>query len=169
MNNPNPESRNAILGIDPGFGITGYGLIEVPPQDRTAIQVLEAGIITSKKTNPLHERLLELYDQLLDILKEFCPKAMAIENTFSLAAFPKSGIFIGYVQGIVLLAAAQKSIPVFHYYPLQVKKALMGHAGATKSQVQKMVQTTLGLSKVPRPDDVADALAVALCHANRSR
>lgn len=161
--------NQTILGLDPGFGITGYGLLEISASNHDGVQVLEAGVLRSSKDKPIGERLDEVYSQLVEIIEEFSPNAMAVENTFSLKEFPKSGIFIGYVQGVVLLAAAQKSIPVFHYYPLQVKKALLGNANATKTQTQKMIQTTLNLDKVPRPDDVADALAVALCHVNRAR
>lgn len=156
-----------LLGIDPGFGITGYGLIEVGLSYSEPAQFIEAGTLTSKAKKPLSERLHEIYKSLSGILKEFSPKAMAVEDSYSIHSFPKSAIFIGHVQGIVLLAAAQRSIPVFSYYPLQVKKALLGNGNVTKIQTQKMVQTTLRLSSPPKPDDISDALAVALCHANR--
>lgn len=158
-----------IIGIDPGFGITGYGLIEVHSNNSRDPRLVEAGILSSKKTKPLSERLNDIYKNLLSILDEFSPKAMAIEDSYSIHAFPKSAILIGYVQGVIYLAAAQKNIPVFSYYPLQVKKALVGNGRATKSQTQRMVQTTFSLDRMPQPDDIADALAVALCHANRLR
>ena len=94
---------------------------------------------------------------------------MAVEDIFSTGAFPKSAILIGHVRGIVLLAASQKAVPVFSYYPLQVKKALLGNGNATKIQVQRMVETALRLTEPIRPDDCSDALAVALCHAGRAR
>jgi len=158
-----------ILGTDPGFGITGYGFIEIQPPHTHNPRLVEAGILTSKKEKPLSERLNEIYQHLLEILNEFSPTAMAVEEIYSSHAFPKSAIYIGNIQGIIFLAAAQKNIPVYTYYPIQVKKALLGYGRATKTQVQKMVQSALKLSKVPQPDDVADALAVALCHANRVR
>ncbi len=158
-----------ILGIDPGFGITGYGLIEVRASDTRHPKLLEAGILSSKQKKHLSERILEIYSSLDSILDEFSPKAMAIEDTYSIHAFPKSAILIGYVQGIVHLAAAQRKIPIFTYYPLQVKKALLGNGRATKAQTQRMIQTAFSLHAPPRPDDVADALAVALCHAQRMR
>ncbi len=157
-----------VLGIDPGYGITGYGLIEV---DRAASnpKLIEAGILTSKKENQLHERLHEIYIHLDSILKEFTPDSLALEGVYSLPEYPKSALFIGNVQGIVLLAAAQNSIPIYSYYPIEVKKILLGYGRANKAQTQRMVQRTLNLDKVPQPDDVADALALALCHAHRLR
>ncbi len=131
--------------------------------------LIEAGILTSKKNQPLQNRLEEIYKNLVKILEEFSPNVLAIEEIYSVKTFPRSSIFIGNVQGIVLLAAAQKKLPVASYYPIQVKKALVGYGRAKKIQTQKCVQRTLNLKEVPRPDDVADALAVALCHANRVR
>lgn len=158
-----------ILGVDPGFGITGYGLIEADPKKFPEPRVIEAGILTSDKKQPLPERLKEIHRQFVALLEEFSPQAIALEEIFSVGAFPKSAILIGHVHGIVLLAAAQAGIPVFMYYPIQVKRALLGYGHGSKGQTQRMVQRTLGLDKPPQPDDVADALAVALCHANRSR
>lgn len=158
-----------ILGIDPGFGITGYGLIEAHANQSRGLQLVEAGILNSQKNRAFSERLCEIHRYLTELLKEFSPEVMAIEDTYSVQAFPKTAIFIGCVRGVVLLAAGQNSIPVFHYYPRQVKKALVGNGDATKSQIQKMVQSNLCLKETPRPDDVADALAVAICHAQRLR
>jgi crossover junction endodeoxyribonuclease RuvC len=156
-----------ILGIDPGFGITGYGLIEVNASNGRQPRIVEAGVLTSKKSKPLSERLHEIHKHLSEILQEHSPSALAVEDIYSIHAFPRSAICIGNVQGIVLLAAAQKAVPVFTYFPIQVKKALLGYGRATKTQVQQMVQRTLELKQIPQPDDAADALAVALCHANR--
>lgn len=162
-----------ILGIDPGFGITGYGLININGAGNSGIrqkmQIIEAGVLRTSKNGSLGERLHEIYQQLTEILKEFSPEVMAVEDTYSIQSFPKSAIYIGYVQGVVLLAAAQNSIPVYHYYARQIKKALVGSGTATKSQVQRMVQMTFDMPQPPKPDDIADALAVAICHANRMR
>lgn len=158
-----------ILGVDPGFGITGYGLIKISPPDFHTPHLVEAGVLTSKKEKPLCERLHEIYKHLREILKEFSPHSMAVEEIFSVGKFPGSAIHIGKVQGVILLAAAEESMPVYSYYPIQVKKALIGHGRATKIQIQKMVQRTLNLREIPQPDDAADALAIALCHANRMR
>ena len=156
-----------ILGIDPGFGITGYGLIEVNGGRERNPKLIEAGIIRSKKTKPLEQRLHEIHRQLKDLVQEFSPQLMVVEDIYSLQAFPRSAILIGHVRGIVLLLAAQQAIPVFSYFPLQVKKALLGNGKATKSQIQRMVQTALHLKESLAPDDCSDALAIALCHANR--
>ena len=158
-----------ILGIDPGFGITGYGLIEAGPDRQRTPRLVEAGILTSKKTSPLPDRLNEIYRHFVELLEEYRPGALALEEIFSVGNFPKSAILIGHVHGIVLLGAAQRGIPVFTYYPVQVKRALLGYGHGTKAQTQRMVQRALGLAAPPQPDDVADALAVALCHAHRSR
>ena len=157
------------MGIDPGFGITGYGLIETDPSRARVPRLIEAGILASKKDSPLPERLREIYDNFVSLLQEFSPAAVALEEIFSVGKFPKSAIMIGHVHGIVLLASAQNSIPVYTYYPIQVKRALLGYGRGSKQQMQRMVQRTLELPKPPQPDDVADALAVALCHANRVR
>ena len=156
-----------VLGIDPGFGITGYGIIEIKNLDLQNPKLIEAGILRSQKTKSLSERLQEIYDHIIEILNDFKPEGMAIEEVYSSKSFPRSGIQIGNVQGIVLLAAAQKKISISTYFPIQVKKALLGHGHATKIQMQKMIQRTLHLETVPQPDDAADALAVALCHAQR--
>ncbi len=158
-----------ILGIDPGFGITGYGLIEVHPKQIQFPKLIEAGILSSKKESAFADRLSEIHKGLVELIEEFSPESLALEEVYSSGAFPKSAIQIGQVQGIVLLAASQAKIPVHMYYPIQVKKCLIGFGRGTKMQMQKMIQRTLGLSEVPRPDDVADALAVAICHANRVR
>jgi len=157
-----------ILGIDPGFGITGYGLIEIHDSKAKNPEILEAGILKSKQNKNISERLFEIYKSLNDLLQEFSPSVLAIEEIYSISRFPRSAIFIGNVQGIVLLAAAQRKIPVFSYFPIQIKKILLGYGRGTKLQMQKMVQRTFKLETVPKPDDVADALAVALCHAHRT-
>ncbi|OGR83206.1 MAG: crossover junction endodeoxyribonuclease RuvC [Elusimicrobia bacterium RIFCSPLOWO2_01_FULL_64_13] len=158
-----------ILGVDPGFGITGYGLVECRPEDFSRPSLVEAGILKTPKDLPLGGRLLQIYDGLRKLICEFRPGAVAVEDIFSVHGFPRSAILIGHIRGTALLAAAQESVPVFSYYPLQVKKALIGNGNATKVQVQRMVQTVLGLDAPPRPDDLSDALAVALCHAGHLR
>ncbi|MBI2915438.1 MAG: crossover junction endodeoxyribonuclease RuvC [Elusimicrobia bacterium] len=158
-----------ILGVDPGFGTTGYGLLSTRSNSSEVPQLIEAGFLDSNKKKNFPERLDEIYKHFLNILKEFSPAAVAVEDVFSVGAFPRSAIFIGHVRGVILLAAAQRAIPTFTYYPIQVKKILLGYGRGTKLQTQKMVQRTLGLDSIPRPDDVADALAMALCHAYRSR
>lgn len=156
-----------ILGVDPGFGITGYGVIEAGPGRTHTPRLVEAGILTSDKSLPLAQRLQEIHTQFVEVLREFKPQSIALEQIFSVGQFPRSAILIGHVHGIVLLAAAQNKISVTTYFPTQVKRALLGHGRAAKAQTQRMVQRALNLDAPPQPDDVADALAVALCHANR--
>ena len=158
-----------ILGVYPGFGITGYGLISADPEDVRNVNLLEAGVLKSPKNLPFSERLGEIYSRMIELLEEFRPASMAVEDIYSVQAFPRSSIAIGHVRGVVLLAASQKKIPVFSYFPRQVKKALVGSGNATKSQVQRMVGSTFALDETSRPDDLTDAIAIALCHASHSR
>ncbi len=158
-----------ILGVDPGFGITGYGALEADPEDIRNVKLIEAGVLKSPKTLPFPGRLQEIYTQMLTLLDEFKPASIAVEEIYSTLAFPRTAIAIGHVRGVVLLAAAQKKVPVFSYFPRQVKKALVGNGNATKSQIQRMVETLFGLSNdKSRPDDLSDAIAIALCHANHA-
>ncbi len=157
-----------ILGVDPGFGITGYGLLDVAPQDARNARLLEAGVLKSDKKLSFHDRLEEIYRQMASIIEEFSPDCLAVEEIFSSQAFPRSSIAIGHVRGVILLASSQKKVPVFSYFPREVKKALTGNGNASKSQVQKMVENFFELDKKSRPDDLSDAIAIALCHANHS-
>ena len=157
-----------ILGIDPGFGITGYGLLKADPENVKNITLLEAGILKSPKSLSFAGRLQEIYDRMTELMEEFKPSSMAVEDIYSVQAFPRSSIAIGHVRGVTLLAAAQKNVPVYSYFPRQVKKALVGNGNATKSQVQRMVENTFALDETKRPDDLTDAIAIALCHASHS-
>ena len=157
-----------ILGIDPGFGITGYGLIEADPGDIQKITLLEAGVLRAPKSMDFAGRLREIYERMVELVNEFRPSSMAVEDIYSSQAFPRSSIAIGHVRGVALLAASQKKIPVFSYFPRQVKKALVGNGNATKAQVQRMVENTFALEEASRPDDLTDAIAIALCHASHS-
>ena len=157
-----------ILGVDPGFGITGYGLIEAEPGDARNAKLLEAGVLRSPKELSFSDRLEEIYARMVELLDEFRPVSIAVEDIYSSQAFPRSSIAIGHVRGVVLLAASQKKIPVASYFPRQIKKALVGNGNATKSQVQRMVENTFQLDKTSRPDDLTDAIAIALCHAGHA-
>lgn len=150
-----------ILGIDPGIGRAGWGLIEfqngnIQPQKYGCIETLQAFL--------LEERLLQLYTQIVQIIREEKPHEMAIEELF-FNTNAKTALVVGQARGVVLLAAAQYSIPVFVYTPLQVKIAVSGYGRADKGQVGMMVKTILHLSQIPKPDDTADALAIAITHA----
>lgn len=150
-----------VLGIDPGLGCTGYGLL------RTAgprVEVVEAGALRTKPATPLPGRLRELHDGLAEVLAEFRPDAVAVEQLFSSYAHPRTAILMGHARGVIFLAAAQAGIPVAGYPPARVKKSLTGDGRAGKEQMQVAIQAALRLPAPPEPHDVADALAVALCH-----
>lgn len=152
-----------IIGIDPGLGTTGYGVLEV--KNDSAI-VLEAGVIRSHRNNPLELRLAEIFDGLREVFREYKPAVVVIEDLYSHYRHPKTAIIMGHARGAALLCAASLNIPVKSYGATQVKKALTGNGRASKVQMQKMTRLRLELKKTPEPPDVADALAVALCHFN---
>lgn len=145
-----------ILGIDPGIGICGFGLIE-----SSGPEALDFGAVTTKVDAPLPSRLKELYDSLMQVMDETQPEVVAVEKLF-FAKNITTGIAVAEARGVVLLVAEQKGLPVFEYTPNEIKKTLTGYGAAAKAQMQEMVKTQLGLSKKPKPDDAADALAVAI-------
>ena len=151
-----------ILGIDPGIGITGFGLIE--SSSRSDARALDFGVITTTMNAPLPGRLKELYDSLQEVFDTCKPDVVSIEKLF----FSKNittGIAVAEARGLVLLTAAQREIPIYEYTPNEIKKTLTGYGGAKKPQMQEMVRLHLGLEKKPRPDDAADALAAAITHS----
>jgi crossover junction endodeoxyribonuclease RuvC len=152
-----------ILGIDPGSDTTGYGLIESDGSSHSSILF---GAIRTSLQRAFHERLLQIYTQLMDILSREEIHAVAIENIFH-SANVQSALKLGHARGVALLAAAQQGLPVFEYSPLEIKSAIVGYGRAEKSQVQLMVTHLLGLPETPSPD-AADALAVAICHSHRA-
>ena len=150
-----------ILGIDPGTAIMGYGLIEKNGQRFTAVDY------ACWRTGPemaMPERLLKLYTLLNEFLHSHRPEHVAVEELF-FNRNTTTALAVGQARGVVMLAAAQHGLPVFEYTPLQVKQAVVGYGKAEKQQVQMMVRALLSLQEVPKPDDTADALAVAICHA----
>lgn len=146
-----------ILGIDPGLGRCGFGLIEVGRKTRA----LDFGVVTTTVDAPLPARLLELYDSLTEVFDECKPEMVAVEKLF-FAKNITTGIAVAEARGIVLLVAEQKGLPVYEYTPNEIKKSLTGYGAATKTQMGEMVRTHLLLEKKPKPDDAADALAVAI-------
>lgn len=148
-----------ILGIDPGIGICGFGLIESSGFSNS--QVLDFGAVTTKVDAPMPERLKELYDSLNEVFKQTKPEMVAVEKLF-FAKNITTGIAVAEARGIVLLVAEQNGLPVYEYTPNEIKKALTGYGAANKTQMQEMVRVTLGLSEKPKPDDAADALAAAI-------
>jgi crossover junction endodeoxyribonuclease RuvC len=154
-----------ILGIDPGTSLTGFGVIE---ETAGAIAVVAYGVITTSADTPMPERLRELHQELGNILSLHAPHCAAVERLF-FQRNVRTAIAVGQARGVVLLALAQSGLPVGEYTPLEVKQAVTGYGAADKRQVQEMVRVLLQLNEIPRPDDAADALAIAICHAHTAR
>ena len=153
-----------ILGIDPGYGITGFGVVEA---QRNEFRLLRYGAITTPAGADFSARLEMIYEDLRELLKKSQPEALAIEELF-FGQNVTTGIGVAQSRGVILLSIRQAGVPVFQYKPMQVKQAVVGYGNATKHQVQDMTRRLLHLEKIPKPDDAADAIAIALCHA-RSR
>lgn len=151
-----------ILGVDPGSIITGYGLVET---DGNRFQVLEAGPIRLKSAGEISMRLLLLATELEKHVREHKPDVVSLEKVFFGKNF-HSALTLGYVRGVVLMLSARYNLPVAEYSPTEVKKAVCGYGKAEKGQVQEMVRMLLNLPQLPQPSDVADALALAICHAH---
>lgn len=149
-----------IMGVDPGTAITGYGLIRY---DGTRFSLVECGCIRTSPDLPMSERLQALYRDLTGIISRYSPEQFAVEELF-FNKNARTALAVGHARGVAMLAASSSGMPVFEYTPLQVKQAVTGFGRAAKSQVQYMVKTILALPEAPTPDDVADALAVAICH-----
>ncbi len=149
-----------ILGIDPGTVVMGYGVIE---SENDEITLVDFGAITVRQRDEMAKRLYQLYNELLDIILRHRPDAVAVETPF-VSKNVKSAMAIGRAQAIALLAAAGKGIPTYEYAPAKVKQQVAHYGASSKEQVQEMVRLQLGMAEVPRPNDAADALAVALCH-----
>ena len=150
-----------ILGIDPGLNITGYGVLEA---DNGRLRLREAGVIRGKSRGSLTKRLIEIHEGVAEVIAGLRPNVMALEELYSHYARPRTAILMGHARGVICLAAAEAGIPVTHYSATQIKRILTGSGRAPKSQVQRAIQRELALTEVPDPPDVADALAVALCH-----
>lgn len=150
-----------VLGIDPGTAITGYGLVD---QDDD-LQLVHSGAITTPAGMPLPQRLLIIHRELSAVIGRYQPQAVAVEELF-FSKNVRTAMSVGQARGVVLLAAAQASLPIYHYKPSEVKLAVAGYGGAAKAQIQEMVRLLLGLDAVLTPDDVADAVAIAICHAH---
>ncbi len=151
-----------ILGIDPGFAIVGWGVLECV---RGKFRVMGYGSIQTKAGLPIEERLLQIYDGMNTIIDKYKPQVMAVEELFW-NTNQKTGICVAEARGTILLAAHKKGLEIFEYTPLQVKQAVVGYGRAEKKQVITMVTALLNLPKPPKPDDTADALALAICHGH---
>lgn len=153
-----------ILGIDPGYGITGFGLIEA---QRGQYSLLNCGAITTPPNTDFSWRLEVIYNDMTELLRVAHPEAVAIEELF-FGHNVTTGIGVAQSRGVILLAIRQAGLPVFEYKPMQVKQSLVGYGNATKHQMQDMTKRLLHLQAMPKPDDAADAIAIALCHARSS-
>jgi crossover junction endodeoxyribonuclease RuvC len=153
-----------ILGIDPGYGITGFGLIESDQGNNT---LLHCGAITTPANTDFSWRLEIIYNDMVQLLQVSRPDAVAIEELF-FGQNVTTGIGVAQARGVVLLAIQQAGVKVYSYKPMQVKQALVGYGNATKHQMMDMTKRLLRLKEMPKPDDAADAIAIALCHARSS-
>lgn len=151
-----------ILGIDPGTATTGYGLIE---DKNGKLKIVDCGCICTKKSLAMPERLGLIAKNLKKIIKKYKPQAMAVENLFFFKN-AKTAITVGQARGVILFIGENEKLEVLEYTPLQVKQAVVGYGRADKNQIQQMVKAILNLKTAPKPDDAADALAVAICCAN---
>ena len=151
-----------ILGIDPGFGITGYGVVDYTSNH---FKMLEYGVVSTKPTERFTSRLLQISSKIEELIDKYQPEACAIEELF-FNNNAKTVIAAAQGRGVAVAAAAGKHVPVYEYTPLQVKQNITGYGRAEKKQIQMMVKMILHLNDIPRPDDAADALAIAICHAH---
>jgi crossover junction endodeoxyribonuclease RuvC len=154
-----------VIGIDPGTAITGWGVVEGDGNDLTMIA---GGVVTTAAGTPLPERLQIIYRELTKIIEEWQPESSAIEELF-FSKNAKTALVVGHGRGVAMLALANAGLPVAEYKPLEIKQAITGHGGADKLQMQHMVKLLLNLDDIPRPDDAADALAIAICHVHSAR
>ena len=155
-----------VLGIDPGTATTGYGLVQAFPDGH--YQAVDYGVLTTPAKTPLAERLLMLHDGLRALLHQYSPDGAAVEKLF-FQRNVTTAMSVGQARGVILLTLAQHGLTVAEYTPNEIKEAVTGYGSADKTQMQRMVQMLLSLETVPKPDDAADALAVALCHAQHMR
>ncbi len=150
-----------ILGIDPGTAITGFGVID---KDGQKLTLVTAGVVRTPTKQALPERLDTIFKEINSLIEECKPQQVAVEQLY-FAKNVTTAMSVSHSRGVILLAACRAGLPIGEYTPLQVKQAITGYGRAEKSQIQAMVKNILGLEKTPKPDDAADALAVAICHS----
>ncbi|NLI60744.1 MAG: crossover junction endodeoxyribonuclease RuvC [Clostridiales bacterium] len=151
-----------ILGIDPGMAIVGYGIIE---SKNNKLKAIDYGAITTPSTMETSQRLVTIYDAVQQLVNRYQPNEVAIEELF-FNKNVKTALTVGHARGVAVLAAAKTGLGLYEYTPLQVKQSVVGYGRAEKGQVQQMVKVLLNLKDIPKPDDAADALAVAICHSH---
>ena len=154
-----------ILGIDPGTGILGFGVVDVT---NNSFALVTAGVITTPPHTPLDDRLEEIYDGLTEIIAETKPEILSIEKLF-FAKNVTTAMSVSHARGVAILAGKKAGLPYAEYTPMEIKQTLTGYGKADKKQMQEMVRMQLGLKTIPKPDDAADALAAAITHAMMSR
>lgn len=150
-----------VLGIDPGTATTGYGLVR--QLSGRQVELVDYGVIRTPANQPMAERLRQLYHDLSAIIAKYAPDEAAVEELF-FSRNVTTALSVGQARGVAILAAAEAGLPVHEYKPREVKQAVVGYGNASKEQVQQMVRVLLNIDEVPRPDDAADAVAVAICH-----
>ena len=155
-----------ILGIDPGTGILGFGVIDVDVRGKATL--VDGGVIRTPAHQADSDRLITIYDELHEIISELKPTVMSVEKLF-FAQNVTTAMSVSQARGVVLLCGKQHGLELYEYTPLQIKMAITSYGKADKKQVQEMVRVILGLEEVPKPDDCADALAAAICHAHSLR
>jgi crossover junction endodeoxyribonuclease RuvC len=154
-----------VLGVDPGLATTGYGLVQ---ESDGGLQPVAYGVVTTPSKQPLPERLQTIYRELSDLVHNYHPDEAAVEELF-FSSNVRTAMSVGQARGVALLAMADANLTVTNYTPLTVKQAVSGFGGADKAQMQATVKMLLRLKEIPRPDDAADALAVAICHLHSAR
>jgi len=155
-----PAERYRVLGVDPGLNITGYAVVEFAGLEPA---VIEAGALRTRAGETMAQRIEQLHAELSDILREFTPDAVAIEQLYAHYKHPRTAILMGHARGVIMLAAQQAGVAVKSLAATHVKKSLTGNGHASKEQIQRSVQAVCRLNDIPDPPDVADALAIALC------
>ena len=151
-----------VLGIDPGYAILGYGIVDI---NGSRLSPIAYGVVTTDKDMEMPKRLKHIYSRLMEIIEDHEPDVSSIEELF-FNSNAKTAILVGQARGTAVLACINSGLEVYEYTPLQIKQALVGYGRAEKDQVQYMVKTLLNLKEVPKPDDAADAVAAAICHCN---
>lgn len=155
-----------IIGIDPGTGILGFGVIDVGTRNK--IKLVTAGVVTTPAHTPIDVRLEDIYDSLTEIISETRPAVMSIEKLF-FGQNVTTAMSVAQARGVAMLAGRKGALPITEYTPMQIKQTVTGYGKADKKQIQEMVRLQLGLQEVPKPDDCADALAAAITHAMMTR
>lgn len=160
------EIEMRILGIDPGLRACGYGCLEVTSSGE---KIIEAGVFGTESDTPLEDRLNQIACDIETLLEKFKPEAVAVEELYSHYDHPRTAILMGHARGVILQKCAQAGVKVWNFSATRIKKSVTGNGRASKEQVQRSIQTVLGLHEMPKPDHVADALAVAMCCANSKK